>query len=491
MDLGLKTRNSKLETDMNSYLDIFPLIILTAGGLAVLCAGAFLPRRPSWLLFGLSVATILAAGAAALLVAPSSPEYLGLLDLGGYARFFAVLLLTVAFLTLLFLYRYSRERGFAGDELYALLIFAAEGMVLVAASVDWLIFFLGLELLSLCLYVLIAMRRTDAAGQEAGIKYFIMGAVASAILTFGLALLYAATGTLSIRASLANMGAAASLPVFALALLLVLVGIGFKISLVPFHLWTPDVYEGAPAPVTAFLSAGSKVSLFAILIRIALNLASPAWDMAWPLLWVLAAVTMIVGNLTAIYQTRVKRLLAYSSVAQMGYLLMALVAVKEGSLPALLFYLAVYAVMDLGAFGMLGSLSEVKGDLDELEDFQGLGYSHSLRSGVFGFCLLSLVGLPPAAGFLAKLILFWAILKAGFVILAVVGISAVIISMYYYFKVFLALYMQPASREVQIPPADPANGLAGILIALGILWLGIFPTPLLAVIEQVVKNFLG
>jgi NADH-quinone oxidoreductase subunit N len=474
---------------MQSYLDILPLIILTAGGLVVLCA-AFLPRRPAWLLFGLSLLTTLAAGAAALLVMPSSPHYLGLLDLGGYARFFTVLLSAVTFLTLLFLYRYSQDRGFAGDELYALLIFAAEGMVLVAASLDWLIFFLGLELLSLSLYVLIAIRRSEAVGQEAGIKYFILGAVASAILTFGLALLYAATGTLEIKASLAGLSQAASLPVYGLALLLILVGIGFKISLVPFHLWTPDVYEGAPAPVTAFLSAGSKVALFAALIRIALDMAAPAWEVAWPLLWVLAAATMAVGNLTAIYQTRVKRLLAYSSVAQMGYVLMALVAVKEGSLPALLFYLTVYAIMDLGAFGVLGAMSEVQGDLDELQDFQNLGHSHPWRGGVFGFCLLSLVGLPPAAGFLAKIILFWSVIKGGFVILAVIGIITVAISIYYYFKVLQAMYMQPPTREVRIPPADPANSLAGILTALVILWLGIYPTPLLAVIEQVSDFFL-
>jgi NADH-quinone oxidoreductase subunit N len=474
---------------MNSYLDILPLIILTGGGLVVLCAGAFLPRRPSWLLFGFSVLTTLAAAAAALLVTPSSPHYLGMLDLGGYAQFFTVLLLAVTFLTLLFLHHYSQARGFAGDELYALLIFAAAGMVLVAAAEDWLIFFLGLELLSLCLYVLIAIRRAEPVGQEAGIKYFILGAVASGILTFGLALLYAATGTLSIKASLAGLTQAASLPVYGLALLLILVGIGFKISLVPFHLWTPDVYEGAPAPVTAFLSAGSKVALFAVLIRIALNLAAPVWEVTWPLLWVLAAATMAVGNITAVYQTRVKRLLAYSSVAQMGYVLMALVAVKQGSLPALLFYLAVYAIMDLGAFGMLGALSEVQGDLDELEDFQGLGYSHQWRSGVFGFCVLSLVGLPPAAGFLAKLILFWAVIKAGFIALAVVGIITVMISIYYYLKVILALYMHSPTRAVKIPPADPASTLAGLLIALFILWLGIFPTPLLAVIEQVIKNF--
>jgi NADH-quinone oxidoreductase subunit N len=463
------------------WLDILPLIILTAGGLVILGAGAFLPRRPRWLLFGLSALTTLGAGAAAILAGPGSPEFLGMLDLGGFGRFFTILIVAITFLTLLFLHCYSQVRGFAHDELFALVIFAALGMVLAAAATDWLIFFLGLELMSLALYVLIAIRRDAAAGWEAGVKYFILGAVASAFLTFGLALLYAATGTLNIKASLA--GGAVSWPVFGLALALIFVGIGFKTSIVPFHLWTPDVYEGAPAPVTAFLSSGSKVALFGALTRFALELAAPAWEMVWPVLWVLAALTMIAGNLTAVYQTRVKRLLAYSSVAQMGYLLMALAAVQQGSLTALLFYLAVYAVMDLGAFGVLGSLSEPGADLDELEDFQGLGYAHPWRSSVFGFCLISLAGLPPAAGFLGKLILFWAVIKAGFIMLAIIGIITVIIAIYYYFKVLVALYMRPPRRQLQISPPDLAGSLAGVIIAVMLLWLGVFPGSLLSPLQ--------
>ena len=467
------------------WLDILPLIILAAGGLVIFGAGAFLPRRPPWLLFGLSSLTALGAALAAILVAPTSADFLGMVDLGGYSRFFAILLLTVTLLTLLLLHHYSQVRGFAGDELFALLIFAALGMVLVAGAEHWLIFFLGLELLSLCLYVLIAIRPGDPIALEAGVKYFILGAVASAFLTFGLALLYAATGTLAIRASLAGAVQAAPLPVCLLALSLILVGVGFKTSLVPFHLWTPDVYEGAPAPVTAFLSTGSKVALFAALVRFALNLAAPAWEIAWPVLWVLAALTMTVGNITAVYQTRVKRLLAYSSVAQMGYLLMALVAVKQGSLPALLFYLAVYALMDLGAFGMLGTLSESRADLDELADFQGLGYSHPWRSAIFGFCLLSLAGLPPTAGFLGKVLLFWAVIRADFIILAIIAIITAGISIYFYFKVLVSLYLRAPFRELSIPRADLAVRLAGGTIFILIFWLGTYPAPLLAVIEQI------
>jgi NADH-quinone oxidoreductase subunit N len=473
------------------WLDILPLIILAAGGLVILGAGAFLPRRPHWLLFGLSSLTALGAGLAAILVTPTSADFLGMVDLGGYARFFSILLLTVTLLTLLLLHHYSQVRGFAGDELFALLIFAALGMVLVAGAEHWLIFFLGLELLSLCLYVLIAIRPGDPIALEAGVKYFILGAVASALLTFGIALLYAATGTLAIKASLAGAAQAAPRPVGFLALGLILVGVGFKTSLVPFHLWTPDVYEGAPAPVTAFLSTGSKVALFAALLRFALNLAAPAWETAWPVLWVLAALTMTVGNITAVYQTRVKRLLAYSSVAQMGYLLMALVAVKQGSLPALLFYLAVYALMDLGAFGMLGTLSEPRADLDELADFQGLGFSHPWRGGIFGFSLLSLAGLPPTAGFLGKIFLFWAVIRADFIILAIIGIITAVISIYFYFKVLVSLYLRPPLRELPIPRADFAVRLAGGAIFILIFWLGIYPAPLLSAINHISRFFFG
>jgi NADH-quinone oxidoreductase subunit N len=470
-------------------IDILPLIILALGGLTIFLAGAFLPPRPPWLLFALSILTTVAAGVAAILLMPAHPDYLGLLDLGDYSRFFIVLLMLITSLTLLLVQRYSRLRDFSRDEFYGLLLNAALGMVLVAAASHWLIFFLGLELLSISLYVIIPIRPGDPLGQEAGVKYFIMGAVASTFLTFGLALFYGVTGSLDLQASLALNVAGVELIVGMLALALILVGIGFKISLVPFHLWTPDVYEGAPAPVTAFLSSGSKVALFAGLIRIALHLGEAAWAVAWPALWVLAALTMAVGNITALYQTRVKRLLAYSAIAQMGYLLMALVAVKQGALPALLFFLAVYAIMDLGAFGLLGALSEIREDLDDLEDFQGLGYTHPWCAAVFAVCLLSLVGLPPTGGFLGKLLLFWAVIKGGFVWLAVIGIITAILSIYVYLKVLVTLYMHPQTRTLNIPPADAAVYLAGALIFALLLWSGLTPSPLLSFLSRIAGLF--
>jgi NADH-quinone oxidoreductase subunit N len=336
------------------------------------------------------------------------------------------------------------------------------------------------------------MRRDDPWSNEAGLKYFITSAVASAILTFGIALVYAMSGSLQVQDSLAAALAYPDYtPVILMALALVLTGIGFKISLAPFHLWTPDVYQGAPAPVTAFLAAGSKVALFAALLRFGRLVAPPVWDYAVPMLWVLALVTMVAGNVTAIYQTRVKRLLAYSSVAQMGYLFMAFLAVKHDGALALMFYLAVYAVMDLGAFGIIGSLSRQESDLDALEDYQGIGYTQPWRAGILAVCLISLAGLPPTAGFMGKFVLFRAALNAGYPALAVIGMITAVWSIYFYMKVVVAMYMRPANEGAAPPAADPGIGLAAAVVGGVILWLGIVPEPLFRLIAGVVASLTG
>uniref|UniRef100_A0A7C3Z830 NADH-quinone oxidoreductase subunit N n=1 Tax=Desulfobacca acetoxidans TaxID=60893 RepID=A0A7C3Z830_9BACT len=464
---------------------ISPQLILSGGCLLIFCAGAFWRPRPEGLLFSLAVLAVVGAGSAILVGLPAAaPAFQGLLALSSYSRLFSCLFLGITLMTLLFGRQYGTTRGFAGDELYGLLLLAALGMLLIAGSVNWVIFFLGLELLSLSLYILIAIEKGNAAANEAGLKYFLMGAVASAFLTFGIALLYAQGGTLEIRPSLAAV-TPAGIPWLLAGLAFILVGFGFKISMAPFHLWTPDVYQGAPAPVTAFLSTGSKIALFVALTRLAVLLGEPAWSYCQPVLWGLAVLTMAVGNITALYQTRIKRLLAYSSIGQMGYLLMGLTAVKQGALEALIFFLVVYAVMDLGAFGLVGVLSGEREDLDDLEGFQGLGYDRPWSAATLAVCLLALAGLPPTAGFMGKFILFRAVLKGGFVVLAVIGIITVIISIYVYLKVLVALYMQPAARPATLPRTGLAAGLATAAILILIFWLGLQPVPLLTLISRI------
>jgi NADH-quinone oxidoreductase subunit N len=472
-----------------NWIDILPLLLLAGGGFLVFCIGGFWKRLPQEVLFGLALATAIAAAATTLLISPEQPHFLRMFETAGYGRFFTFLLTLITTLSLLFSYRYAKIRNFGGDEFYGLLLLAGLGMILVAGALHWLVFFLGLETLSLSLYVLISIRKAQPASNEAGIKYFTMGAVSSAFLVFGIAMVYAATGKMDILQSLSSKVQLASSPAMLLGLSLILTGIGFKVSMVPFHLWTPDVYQGAPAPVTAFLAAGSKVALFAALLRFAYHYSgNTAWSDYVFVFWTLALLTMVVGNITALAQSQVKRLLAYSSIAQMGYLFMTLLAVKQGGVLAIIFYLTVYALMDLGAFGTLATLSEEGEDLDALEDFRGLAYHHPWRSALLTVCLVSLAGLPPTAGFMGKFILFRAVLQANFVILALIGIATVIVSIYFYFRIIVALFMQPMERKIAAPDLDLSSRIAGIAVLVLIIWLGLFPSALLSIITRIISS---
>jgi NADH-quinone oxidoreductase subunit N len=259
--------------------------------------------------------------------------------------------------------------------------------------------------------------------------------------------------------------------------------------MVPFHLWTPDVYQGAPAPVTAFLATGSKVALFSVLLRLVYYYSgSGLWSHTVIVFWILAFLTMAVGNITALAQVRVKRLLAYSSIGQMGYLLMTLLAVRGEGIPAMMFYLSVYALMDLGAFGTLATLSAEEEDLDHLDDFKGLAYIHPWRCTLLTVCLVSLTGLPPTAGFIGKFILFRAVLQARFAVLAGLGMVTVIVSIFFYFKVIAALFMQPMERKPLTPDLDLPARIAGIVVFILILWLGLLPSSLLSIVTRIAPS---
>ena len=471
------------------WIVILPQIILGMGGFLILCVGAFWRRRPAGLLFAMALLFALASCIIGVMLTPPVETYVSMLDGSGYARFFTVLLSLIALISILFANHYAKLRGFSGDEFYALIIFSTLGMLLASSAIHWVIFFLGLELLSISLYILIAIRKGDQSSNEAAVKYFIMGAVASAFLTFGIAVLYAVTGKMDIAQSLGSGAGAFSNVGVLLGFGLILVGIGFKISLVPFHLWTPDVYQGTPAPITAFLSTGSKVALFAAFLRFAMVASDGLWIYFMPVLWITAVVTMVVGNITALSQVHLKRLLAYSSIAHMGYMLMALLAVRVNGASAVMFYSAVYALMDLGAFGTVGLLSAKDADLDRLDNFRGFGYSHPWASGLLAVSLFSLAGLPPTAGFVGKFVVFWAALQAGFIILAVIGILTAIISVYFYLKVIVILYM--SSEESAVPP--PRSGFSGDLacgvVLVLLFWLGIFPASALETISKIVSLF--
>jgi NADH-quinone oxidoreductase subunit N len=473
----------------STWIVIFPEILIAAGGLLIFCTGAFWPRRPGKLLFLFALVFVAGAIAASVSAPMAGMSLSGMLDSENYARLFSTLIFSIAFITLLISFRYSRRQGFENDEYYAILLFAALGMDLVARASHWLVFFLGLELLSISLYILIAIRKDDPFSGEAGLKYLIAGAVAGAFLAFGIGLWYAGFGNLTVITDFAPLAESVDIQVMLAGLCLILVGIGFKISMVPFHLWTPDVYQGSPAPVTAFLATGSKVAVFAFLIRLCFHMHDPLWNAFTPILWVVAFLTLVVGTVTALSQSDLKRLLAYSSVAQMGYLIMTLQAVKlQSGLFALAFYLIVYAAMDLGAFGIIASLSEEKKDRDALEEYQGLGYSRPWVSAVLSLCLMSLAGLPPTAGFVGKVIFFRAVLQAGVVVLPVIAIAMVVLSIYLYMKVVVSLYMRPATMTASVPVAGFYEQIGAGLIFVFLLWSGIAPSPLLSLISDIVTR---
>ncbi len=398
-----------------------------------------------------------------------------------------------AMLTVLISVHYAEAREIDRGEYYALLIYAVSGMSMMAASSDLFTFFLGLEVLSISLYVLIGFEQRDAGSNEGALKYFLLGAFASGFILYGMALLYGASGSTEYAAIAGLLDGERSGTVNLLllgGLGLLLVGIGFKISMVPFHAWTPDVYQGAPTPIAAFLSTGSKAAAFVVLIRL-LGSVFPGLQMEWiPLVSVLAVLTIAVGNIVALVQTNLKRLLAYSSIAHAGYMLLPFMSNSQDAGSSIVFYLVVYTVMNLGAFGVLAVLSTRASSCETLDDLAGLGSRHPLLAAIMALVMFSLAGIPPTAGFMAKFYLFSAVISGGYVELAVIGLLFSGISLYYYLRVIVWMYMRPAARQPAAAPARLSySGMTALcLSALAILAVGVFPSELLQLAERAVMT---
>jgi NADH-quinone oxidoreductase subunit N len=423
----------------------------------------------------------IAAALAAVLPAPpvETVAFGGMYVRDGITRLVDFIALGTAGAGVLFADGYVRRRRLPAGEFYALVLLSTCGAMLMAASRNLIMLFLGLEVLSLPLYVLAAIARRSTRSQEAGLKYLLLGAFASAFFVYGVALVYGADGTLDLRA----LATAPASPLLGGGLALITIGLGFEAALVPFHGWAPDVYEGAPLPAVAFMSVAAKVGAFAGLIRLfpqALAHVASTWS---PMLQALAIATMVLGNLAALPQTNVKRLLAYSSVAHAGYLLIGVSAGGVAGTEAVLFYLAVYAAMNLGAFGVLLLLEREGLEADRLEDLGGLWARAPWAAGVLVLCMVSLAGFPPTGGFLAKLYLFRAALGAGQTGLALVGVLSSVVSVFYYMRV---AYVALAGD----PPAGVAlrrNGMTGAALALtaaGVLIYGIVPAHFTAAVQQ-------
>jgi NADH-quinone oxidoreductase subunit N len=461
-------------------VSVTPELVLLLGGILLLLMDAFVPAlRRAFTGIGLLVT----AGAAyAALATPYGPSFNRLLESTPATRALSLVVLLATFLCLLASQGYLRRERILSGEYHALLLWCAVGLLLMLRATELLTVFLALETLSLCLYALAAYHRRVEVGTEAAIKYFLMGAFVSAFVLYGLALVYGATGSTRF-AEIASALQAKGMPVTAsLGLLLLVAGFGFKMSIVPFHAWAPDTYQGAPSPFVAFLSVAPKASAAMVLFRLLEVVTIGAGDRAgkWShVVAVLAVLSMVVGNLLALAQRDIKRMLAYSGIAHMGYLLLALVVLDRQSLTPVIVYLLAYVLMNAGAFAIVGMLYSKPGEQHAISDLAGWGYRYPLLGACLAVCMLSLGGIPPTLGFVGKYLVFLNAVGDGLVGLAVVGVLASLVGVFYYLRVVYYLYMKTEVHQPEGLLLDGWGRAAAVLAAGGTLALGIWPARIL------------
>jgi len=461
---------------INDFYYVLPEIILTFGALVLLVVDVMLPKRDGdGVIFGVAIATLLATAAAVLSFAGvNTTASAGLLAIDGFATFFKLIFILSAVMTVLMSWSYLRVEGVRAGEYCFLILCATLGMMFMASGVDLITLFIGLETMAIAFYILAGFLKPSQRSNEAAVKYFLLGAFSLGLLLYGMSLLYGATGTTSLDGIATALAEGERSLILSLALILIGAGMGFKIAAVPFHMWAPDVYEGAPTPVTAFLSVGSKAASFAMLLRI-FFVGLPFLVSDWQtLFWVLAALTMTVGNIAAITQTNTKRMLAYSSIAHAGYVLVGVVSGTERGIAATLVYLWVYLFMQLGAFAIISMLRRQDVVGDELKDLSGLYSRKPFAAIAMLIFMLSLGGIPPTAGFMGKVWVFGAAIDQGFVWLAVIGVVNSAISLYYYYRVIVFMWLKEETLGSDIEMSPAMATVLGIAVVGSILF-GIFP----------------
>jgi NADH-quinone oxidoreductase subunit N len=476
-----------------AWLPILPLIVVAIGAMVILMAGVRMADDESeglgWLaLATLGVAFVLALG----LIGQTGFAFGGALAVDGFSAFLQLTILIAAAFTILMSLDYASDNHLAGAEYYSLLLFSTVGMMLMAAAGDLIVVFLGLETMSIAVYVLAGMRRRDPRSNEAAIKYFLLGAFSTGFLLYGIALIYGATGSIKLDAiRTALSGSMTSNPLLRLGLAMLMVGFGFKVAAVPFHMWTPDVYEGAPTPITAFMAVGVKLGAFAGFVRIFLVGFLPVSGQWSSALWVVAALTMTTGNVIAVVQTNIKRMLAYSAIAHAGYVLVGMIAASPEGGAAVLYYLLTYAFTTLGAFGIVVALErrQLAGDL--IADYRGLSTRSPALAAAMAVFLLSFTGVPPLAGFMGKFYVFSAALRQGYTYLVIIAVINSVIAAFYYISVTVAMYMEEGGVQPTPMRRKPALVAAISLSAIATVLVGIYPAPYMAAAQNAFNSALG
>ncbi|HYY56982.1 MAG TPA: NADH-quinone oxidoreductase subunit N [Pyrinomonadaceae bacterium] len=498
-----------LKADINFML-ILPELIVGGVAVAVMLVDAFARPRQRWLTGGISLAGLAAAAAATLwmwveragggLPLTSHGTFNGMIVLDELRLSFTLIFLLVSALTILISMVWVKSEDLPAGEFHSLLMFATSGMMLMASGGDLVIIFLGLEILSIATYVMAGFRRTDLRSNESSLKYFILGSFSSAFLLYGIALVYGATATEAGLAGTTNINEIATRindsmypPLLFAGAAMMLVGFGFKVATAPFHIWTPDVYEGAPTPVTAFMAAGPKAAGFASFLRVFVfgfpfvasaasisGFAHYAWLNA---LVGLAIITMTVGNLAAIVQNNVKRMLAYSSIAHAGYALVGFVGAgassdadqRSAAIASVAFYMLTYAVMNLGAFAVVTLIARDGDRRTEVEDYNGIGFRAPALAFTLSLFLLSLLGMPLTAGFMGKIMVFRAALDEEYYYLVVIAVLNTAISAYYYLRLIIVMFFRERTTPWTAPPVPAALAAALVITVLGVFYLGLFP----------------
>jgi len=456
------------------YVRILPELVLSIFGMVVMVVDPLIDERRNQRTLG----NIALLGSLAAIVAtlyqsqfPGS-AFWNMVNVDTFSVFFHFLVTAVTAVVILTSYEYMEVQQIRAGEYYGLILFGAVGMCLMSSAVELVLIFIALEISSISTYILAGFRRRAAISSEASVKYFLLGSFATAFFLYGIALMFGATGSTSISA-ISQVLRSGSIPVLAYAgIALMFVGLGFKVAAAPFHIWTPDVYEGAPSPVVGFMSTAPKAAVFAVLLRIMFQANAPG--RLW-LIWVTAALSMTLGNLGALVQNNVKRLLAYSSIAHAGYLLVAFAALPGSGIPAAMFYTASYAAMNVGAFAVVSHFASAGERYVTLEDYSGLGRRSPLLAATLTIFLLSLIGIPITGGFFAKFYVFSAALQANLVGLVIIGVLNSAVGAYYYLRVMVVMYMREPREEAPLPPVPTGLRAALTLTVFATIYLGILP----------------
>ena len=473
-----------------NFAAIMPETILSVVAMALLLINVFIPSGQKAYLGYLSVVGIVIAFFS-VVGGWGNPQagFSGSVLQDNFALAFKGIFLVSALLSCLISDQYLDREGCNHGEIYPLILLATAGMMLMASGTDLMILFLGLEVMSVSLYVMAGFNRDNLKSNEAGLKYFLLGAFSTGFLLYGMALTYGATGTTKvagIAAAIAKSGLSTNNPMLVAGMLLMAVGFSFKVAAAPFHMWTPDVYEGAPTPMTAFMSVGPKAAGFAAFLRV-LVVALPALKSDWTgLLWILAVLTMTVGNITALYQKNIKRMLAYSSIAHAGYILVGFTAGNAVGQAGIMFYMLSYAFMNIGAFAIIILVGKKGEANNNLEDYTGFSSKHPVLAMCMAIFLFSLAGIPPAAGFIGKFYLFSGAIQAGYIWLAIIGVLNSAASVYYYLRVMVYMYMKAPTEEFDWLKVTPPIAACLALSVAGVLIPGVVPAFLLELAQKAV-----